>query len=406
MKTKAVRLYGKEDVRLEEFDLPEIKEDEILAKVVVDSICMSTYKLIKQGSEHKRVTRDLSDHPTIIGHEMCGEILEVGSKWQEKHQPGSKFVMQVNLPNQLETPGYSYEHIGGDATYIIIPSEIMDKDCLLSFKGDTYYEGSLIEPLSCVISAFKANYHVYDDVKVHHMGIKENGNMLLIGATGPMGLLAVDLALHGPKKPKKLIVTDIDDKKLERARKLYTSEEVEIEFVNTANTEDQEQLLRSFVNGGGYDDIFVFAPVPSLVTLGSSILNIDGCLNFFAGPSDKSLMAPINIYGIHYNDHHYVGTSGGNIQDMKDGIKLIEDKKVDVSKIVTHILGLNDVAYATLHQTEIGGGKKIVYTHKDMALKDISQVEKDSELGRILSKNNGVWSKEAEEYILGHTKDI
>ena len=49
MKTKAVRMYGTRDLRLEEFDLPAIKEDEILVKVVSDSICMSTYKLVEQG---------------------------------------------------------------------------------------------------------------------------------------------------------------------------------------------------------------------------------------------------------------------------------------------------------------------------------------------------------------------
>ncbi len=52
-KTKAVRLYGKNDLRLEEFDLPPIRDDEILARVISDSICMSSYKATKQGAEHK-----------------------------------------------------------------------------------------------------------------------------------------------------------------------------------------------------------------------------------------------------------------------------------------------------------------------------------------------------------------
>ena len=54
MKTRAVRLYGKKDLRVEEFTLPPIKEDEILAKVVTDSLCMSTYKAASQGSDRKR----------------------------------------------------------------------------------------------------------------------------------------------------------------------------------------------------------------------------------------------------------------------------------------------------------------------------------------------------------------
>jgi len=76
MKTRVVRLYGKHDIRLEEFDLPARKEDEILARVVSDSLCISSYKAVSQGSDHKRVPHDISENPTIIGHEFCGEILE------------------------------------------------------------------------------------------------------------------------------------------------------------------------------------------------------------------------------------------------------------------------------------------------------------------------------------------
>jgi threonine dehydrogenase-like Zn-dependent dehydrogenase len=75
MKTKAVRIYGKKDLRLEEFDLPDISEDEILASVVSDSICMSSHKAALQGADHKRVPDDIDVNPTIIGHEFSGVIL-------------------------------------------------------------------------------------------------------------------------------------------------------------------------------------------------------------------------------------------------------------------------------------------------------------------------------------------
>jgi threonine dehydrogenase-like Zn-dependent dehydrogenase len=83
MKTKAVRLYGKNDLRLEEFELPPIKEDEILARIVSDSICMSTYKATIQGTDHKRVPKNVHEKPVIIGHEFAGEIVEVGEKWNK-----------------------------------------------------------------------------------------------------------------------------------------------------------------------------------------------------------------------------------------------------------------------------------------------------------------------------------
>ena len=59
MKTTAVRLYGKNDLRLESFELPALKDDEILVKIISDSICMSTYKATIQGSDHKRVPKDM-----------------------------------------------------------------------------------------------------------------------------------------------------------------------------------------------------------------------------------------------------------------------------------------------------------------------------------------------------------
>jgi threonine dehydrogenase-like Zn-dependent dehydrogenase len=61
MKTKGIRMYGAMDLRLEEFELPEIKEDEILMRVVTDSICASTYKAVKQGTMHKRVPPDIAE---------------------------------------------------------------------------------------------------------------------------------------------------------------------------------------------------------------------------------------------------------------------------------------------------------------------------------------------------------
>ena len=72
MKTKAVRLYGKGDLRLEEFELPQMRDDEIFARVVTDSLCMSSYKAARQGADHKRVPSDIAANPVIIGHEFSG----------------------------------------------------------------------------------------------------------------------------------------------------------------------------------------------------------------------------------------------------------------------------------------------------------------------------------------------
>ena len=81
MKTKGVRMHGKDDVRFEEFDLPEMTENDIICKVVCDSVCMSTYKAIKQGTAHRAIPEDIAENPSIMGHEFCCEIYKVGKKW-------------------------------------------------------------------------------------------------------------------------------------------------------------------------------------------------------------------------------------------------------------------------------------------------------------------------------------
>lgn len=122
MKTKAVRLYGKNDLRLEEFELPKIKDDEILAKVVCDSICMSSYKASHEADIHKRVPRDIAQNPVIIGHEFAGELVEVGSKWSGRFKAGDKFSIQPAL-NYEKGPGRRAERAG-----LLVPIHRLRRD--------------------------------------------------------------------------------------------------------------------------------------------------------------------------------------------------------------------------------------------------------------------------------------
>ena len=415
MKTKAVRLYGKDDLRLEEFELPALKEDEILAKVVSDSICMSSYKAVHQGTAHKRVPNDVTEYPTIIGHEFAGEIVEVGAKWKDAFKPGDKFSIQpaMNDPRGpvgiYSAPGYSYPNIGGDATYVIIPSEVMENGCLLPFKGEGFYPASLSEPLSCVIGAMHANYHAKPGSYIHQMEIRDGGKMALLASVGPMGLAAINYVLHREdRKPSLLVVTDIDQARLDRAASLYTvefaaSRGIELHYVNT-RVEDPVTLLMDLSGGKGYDDVFCFAPVPAVVEQADDILAFDGCLNFFAGPSKAPFKAPFNFYNVHYNSTHVVGTSGGNTDDMKEALHYM-GKGMDPAGLVTHIGGLGAVIDTTLNLPSIPGGKKLIYTHIDLPLTAIADFGKSEnpvlrELDRICQAHNGLWNVEAEKFLL------
>ncbi len=419
MKTKAVRLYGKSDLRLEEFELPAIKDNEIFAHIISDSLCMSSYKAAVQGADHKRVPTNVAENPIIIGHEFCGEIIEVGKKWQHKFKSGQKFAIQpaLNYHGSLYAPGYSFPYIGGDATYIIIPNEVMEMDCLLEYKAKAFYGGSLAEPMSCIIGAFHATYHTVQGKYVHNMGIVKDGNMAILAGAGPMGLGAIDYALSD-RRPKLLVVTDIDKARLKRASSIHTVDEakkkgVELKYINTKDLKSPEEYLISITRGKKYNDVFVLAPVKEVVEQGDRILAKDGCLNFFSGPTNPKFLAMLNFYNAHYASTHIVGTSGGNTQDMIESLQMMEKGFLNPSAMITHVGGLNCVVNTTLNLPKMPGSKKLIYTNIKMELTAISDFKKKGKtnplfnrLAKIVENNNNLWSTEAEKYLLKNGKSV
>jgi len=416
MKTRAVRLYGAHDIRLEEFELSPVGDDGVRCKVISDSLCMSSYKALEQGAAHKRVPDDVATNPTIIGHEFCGVVDEVGKNWAHKFKKGDGFVIQPahSYQGALTAPGYSFRECGGDATYVNIPWETLHMDCLLPYNSDVYFYGSLAEPMSCIIGTYHAMYHTRDGEYVHDMGIREDGKMALLAGVGPMGLGAIDYALHCSRKPKLLVVTDIDDARLARAESIYTVEHakscgVDLRYVNTGKLENPAETLKELSGETGYDDVICFAPVRQVVEQSDAILAVDGCLNFFAGPADTQFSALLNFYGVHYNRTHVAATSHGNTDDMREAIAMMNAGLLNPAVMITHIGGLDCVVETTANLPKILGGKKLIYTQIDLpltAIGDFAEKGKTqpmfAELNRLVQANNGLWNGEAERFLLAN----
>ncbi|MBE6828581.1 MAG: L-sorbose 1-phosphate reductase [Ruminococcaceae bacterium] len=412
MKTKAIRLHGTKDLLVEELELPEIGEDEILAKMMTDSVCMSTYKLVQQGSAHKRAPDDLSKKPVIIGHEMAGVIISVGAKWKDKYRAGQRFTIQpsLNYNGTFDTPGYSYSYFGGDCTYCVIPNEVMELNCLIPIRGESFFQSSLAEPIACVIAGYNRMYHTSDVNHEHTMGVKPQGNLIIFGACGPMGLAAIDYALQLENGPALIVAVDVSEERIARAQTVLTvPDNKQLVFFNAASSSDVVQDLRNLSNGDGYDDVFVYAPVQQLIEQADKVLATDGCLNFFAGPVDRGLSAMINMYNIHYAKTHYVGFTGSTNADLLDAIRLSDEGRINPTVMLTHIGGLNSVIETTLTLPKIPGGKKLIYTQIDLPLTAIEDFRKLSaenplfgELADACNRANGCWSAEAERILLAH----
>lgn len=417
METKGIRLYGENDIRLETFTLPEITEDEILMQVVTDTLCTSTYKAVKQGSRHKRVPPDIGEKPVIIGHEMCGVIVEVGENLKAQWQEGQTVVIQPAL--KLESgydPGYSYPYIGGNTQYAVVPKIVLERGCLLPYAAKGCYNGSLVEALACIIRGFKGFYHTDYTTYERVDGAKKGGRLAILGGAGPMGIGAVEIAC-GYAGVSQVVVTDINQERLAFAEAKCTVADagkrgVELQYVNTAHMEDVTKSLLE-ISKGGFDDVFVMVPVPELFTLAEAICREDGCINFFAGPTDHHMMGALNLYRIHYDGIHVVGTAGSIPQDMTDVIRLIEEGKINAGVMVSHIMGLNAVKEALFAMDKPNGAKKVCYNALDLpliALADLPELGKTNPLyqalAEIVEKNNGSWCAEAEAYLLEHGKKL
>jgi threonine dehydrogenase-like Zn-dependent dehydrogenase len=395
---------------LEEFELPELKNGEILIKIISDSVCMSTYKTVKQGAKHLRVPDNVAEKPVIIGHEFCAEVVEVTDKWKDQFHVGDKVAMPPVLSylGGMQTVGYSFGEIGGVSTYSVVYEHIIENGYLMKLESDCFFKGSLIEPASCVIRGYKGSMHLDAD-GVPYTNIKPGGKVAILAGCGPMGLVAIDLALHGTVKPSVVVVTDLDEARLARAKAIFSPEQAAQDSIKLvfSNSTSKDELIE--LAGGEYDDVFVYAPVPAVVELGDEILGFDGCLNFFAGPLDKNFSAKFNFYNVHYKQHHVSGTSGSTLEDMQDIVRLIGERRIDPAVMITHIGGMDAAIDTTVHLPQIPGGKKLIYTHIDLPLTAIADFtalgetdDRFKALDTLVKQNNGLWSAEAEAYLLEH----
>ena len=413
MQVKAVMLHGKNDLHYETFDLREIEEDEILTKVICDSACMSTYKYIQRIPE----TGSEGFSPVVTGHELAAEVIRAGEKAAHLYKPGDKFCVQaaMDIGGAKVAPGYHFPEFGGNATYNIVPAEVARSEYILKFDNMPFYKASLCEPYACILFAFYSNFHTRDFEKQNRMGILEDGKLTIMGGCGPMGLGGVELLLNMAVRPSLIVVTDVNEERINYAKKVIPEEYaagkgIELVYVNTSGP-DPVRVLNDITGGTGFDDIFIMCPVKDVIEQADAVCGFDGCINFFSGPVDKSFCASVNFFDVHYKRKHIIGSASSGVEDMIEILKMSEDEGFRTEVMVTHVGGLNSAEALLRDFPSVPGGKKLIYSNIDMELTAIGDFGKKEDplfqkLHEICQRHDSLWSGEAEDYLLEHGKPI
>ena len=264
---KVAKYYKNSDVRLEEMETPKIGPGEILVKVIASGIC---------GSDVMEWYR-IKKAPLVLGHEISGEITEVG-EGVSKYKVGDRVFVSHHIPcntckyclagehtacHTLQTTNYDP---GGFAEYIRIPALNVDRGVFLLPDEVSDDEGVFIEPLACVIRGQRmANLKVGQSVIILGSGIPGLLHLLLAKACGA----------------GKIIMTDIHESRLEAAKKLGADE------VYHAKDEIPQKA----------DLVIICAGALSVAEQALKVVDKTGTILFFA-PTDPgvNLSVPVNDF--------------------------------------------------------------------------------------------------------------
>ena len=314
--------YNNNDVRIEEMPIPEINDNELLVKVQASGIC---------GSDVMEWYR-IKKAPLVLGHEMAGDVVQVG-KNVEKYKVGDRVFVSHHVPcntcryclddqhTLCDTLHSTNFYPGGFAEYLRVPEINVDRGVFLLPKEMSYDEGVFIEPLACVVRGMRI------------VGMKPGASVLVIGS-GIAGLLHIKLARA--LGAGRVIATDIDEYRLETAKKLGA------DMVINAKENVTEKVKQ--YNDGRLADIVVLC-TGALPAVKQAINSVDrgGTLLFFA-PTEPGVDIPFPLFDLWNKGVKMVSTYAGGPRDIADAIELIRFKKVTVTDMISHKLPLSEAA--------------------------------------------------------------
>lgn len=344
---KAARLYGKEDLRVEDVPVPEIGDNEVLLKVKSAAICGTDIRMYKNGVDHIN-----ADNPRILGHEIAGTIEKVGTS-VPGYEAGMNVIIAPNMGcgicdmcvsgNTQLCPDYEALGInldGGFAEYVRIPEKAVKQGNLAVVpEGAPLEVAAIAEPFSCVYNAFE------------RCAIEPGETVLVFGA-GPIGVLHGKLAkLAGASK---VFMYDLNQARLDEAKKLEP-------FFTLIAPGTLKEEIPVQTGGKGVNVAITAAPAPQAQIDAMEVAAMNGRVMFFGGlPKDESKV-PLDTNIVHYKQIWITGTTRSNITQFRKTLQLIADGLVDVTGIVSASFPIDEIA-AAFSNVMAGKGMKTVIT--------------------------------------------
>jgi L-iditol 2-dehydrogenase len=312
--------YNNNDIRLQEMPRPEIDPSELLVKVVASGICGSD---VMEWYRKKKA-------PLVLGHEIAGDIVEVGDDVRD-FKEGDRVFVSHHVPcmscryclaghhTVCDTlRGTNYDP-GGFAECIRVPEMNVDCGVFLLPDSMTYDEGVFIEPLGCV-------------ARGQDLAGAERGQTILVIGSGITGLLHIKLAKAS--KAGQIIATDMVDYRLEAARRFGATAAIKA-------TEDVPARIAELNDGKGADLVIICTGAPKAIDQGLKSVDRGGTILFFA-PTDPDRAIPIPFNELWREEVTMVGSYGASPEDLETAIDLISSGMVSVRDMITHRFGLAD----------------------------------------------------------------
>lgn len=338
---EAPGVYG-----LTEVEKPTCPEGGMLVKVLAVGLCGGDLRTLRMG--HHRVKL-----PYIVGHEVSGEVVELGKGYEGRWKMGNKLAIApvvycgkcdfcqkgvFELCNDYKELAQNWQ--GGFAEYMAIPQEAVLRGTIQEIPdGLSAIHATIVEPLSSVVNA-------------HEKGNTGLGDTVVIIGAGPIGTFHLELARA--RGAKTVIVADIDANRLE-LMKSYNPD-----YLINSLTTNLVEKVKAITNGYGADVVITANPVPETQVQAVEMAKKGGRVLLFGGlPKDKS-KAGIDMNLVHYNALQLIGTTIFAPKHNRIAMDLVASEKVSAEKFISHIFPLDDFVEGAKLALE-GKARKVVF---------------------------------------------